>query len=612
MLQVSTGIYFRDGVELHETEHRRPMFCNLQLIGRNQIDIGTGSMAPETSMTTNGVSAVWVTLVERLEATRPDGTDEFLVSTGGDEIYEDLAAILSFAFNAVFDLDHDRARQLIGGRSRRPRTRRGAFISRMFDNDLRVTDEEIDEARLFIGQLLALSRPEYERGLRAIKRIVNAARRCVEDPTQAYTDYVASLEALSEGFDPPGLDWERLDSRKRKILNAALQGLAPEQTGEIQAAILEAERAGSKHRFVEFAKHHLTADFYREQLPPDVHPIRPTSLARALAKAYQVRSESVHGLKELMREAWIMSDGAHTVSPAGGDLMLTHEGLHRVCVYVVRSFVRQAPTEVDKAYNYRENLPNVVRMQLAPQYYMWRPENMTASTAQQRLDEVVSAFIEVLSKRDERLSVDMRPALERVEELLNGRMAAAPRRAMLASYLLWHLLTHPDLHRPDSDAWMDVAINELSGPSLESLTVAAVIGRQPPWSVDEWCDLAEDRHDDLQRRRPQPIRPAIDALLWIETARALSVDGSVVEARAALAHAVECMPGDQALVQQERQFEEGGPINVDLQGLVLGAAPGSESTQGSGAGDENPETKAADADEATRLGSLGRRIDAPD
>ena len=599
MLQVSTGLYFRDGVELHETEHRRPMFCNLQLIGRDQIDIGTGSMSPETSLTPNGVTAVWVTLVERLEATRPDGTDEFLVSTGGEEMYEDLAAILSFAFNAVFDLDHDRARQLIGERSRRPRTRRGAFISRMFDNDLRVTDEEIDEAKVFIGQLLALSRPEYERALRAIKRIVNAARRCVEDPTQAYTDYVASLEALSDGFDPPGLDWERLDSRKRKILNPALQGLSPEQKAEIQAAILEAERAGSKHRFVEFVKHHLTPDFYREQLPPQVHPIRPTSLPRALAQAYQVRSESVHSLKELVREAWIMSDGAHTVSPAGGDLMLTHEGLHRVCIYVVRSFVSLGPTQVDKSYNYRENLPNVVRMQLAPQYYMWRPENMTASTAQERLDEVVSIFIEVLSKREEQLSADMRPALERIEVLLNGPMDAAPRRAMLASYFLWHLLTHPDLHRPDSDTWMDVAIKELSGPSLESLTVAAVIGQQPPWSVDEWCDLAEDRHDDLQRRKPQPIRPAIDALLWIETARALSSDGSVVEARAALAHAVECMPGDPALVQQESEFEEGGPINIDLRGLVLGAAQGSGSTHGSDAGDGTTETEPADAGEAT-------------
>lgn len=469
----------------------------------------------------------------------------------------------------------------------------------MFDNDLRVTDEQIDDARVFIGQLLALSRPQYERALRAIGRIVNAARRCVDDPTQAYTDYVASLEALSEGFDPPRLDWERLDSRKRKILKPALQDLSPAQTADLQAAILEAERAGSKHRFVEFVRYHLTPGFYREELPPHVHPIRPTSLPRALARAYQVRSDSVHSLKELVPEAWVMSDGAHTVSPAGSDLMLTHEGLHRVCLHVVRSFVSRGPTQVDKSYNYRENLPNVVRAHLAPQYYMWRPENMTTSTAQERLDEVASIFIEVLSNREEQLSTDMRPALERIEQLLNGPMDAAPRRAMLASYFLWHWLTHPDLHRPSSERWMEVAVEELSGPSLESLTVAAVIGQQPPWSVDEWCDLAEDRHNDLQRRNPQPIRPAIDALLWVETARALSSDGSVLEARAALAHAVECMPGDPALVRQENKFDEGGPIDIDLRGLVLGAAPGSGSEQHSEAGDSSSKAEEQNGHEAT-------------
>lgn len=84
MLQVSTGIYFRDGVELHETEHRRPLFSNLDLIGRDEVDLAIGSMSPETSGATDGVTAWWVTVVERLEATRPDGTAEFLVSTGGE------------------------------------------------------------------------------------------------------------------------------------------------------------------------------------------------------------------------------------------------------------------------------------------------------------------------------------------------------------------------------------------------------------------------------------------------------------------------------------------------------------------------------------------------
>jgi hypothetical protein len=95
------------------------------------------------------------------------------------------------------------------------------------------------------------------------------------------------------------------------------------------------------------------------------------------------------------------------------------------------------------------------------------------------------------------------------------------------------------------------------------------------------------------------MRPAIDALLWVETARALSSDGSVVEARAALARAVECMPGDPALVLQEREFDEGGPLSIDLRSLVLGATRGAGREQGSEAGDGTTAIEGADADPAT-------------
>lgn len=59
------------------------------------------------------------------------------------------------------------------------------------------------------------------------------------------------------------------------------------------------------------------------------------------------------------------------------------------------------------------------------------------------------------------------------------------------------------------------------------------------------------------------------------------------------------MPGHPALVQQESDFEQGGPIHIDLQGLVLGVAPGSESEQGSEANDSIPETEARNAHEGT-------------
>jgi hypothetical protein len=146
-------------------------------------------------------------LIERLEAKQLNGEDEFMLSTGGAEILDDLAAVLSFAFNATFSASHDVVRRLVFELNNRSDRRASAnVLLRTFDQHLAIQPPEVEQAQIFIGDLLRLNRPIYEQALRALKRIVDAGRRAAEDPTQSYTDYVAALESLSAGFDPPGID----------------------------------------------------------------------------------------------------------------------------------------------------------------------------------------------------------------------------------------------------------------------------------------------------------------------------------------------------------------------------------------------------------------------
>jgi hypothetical protein len=62
---------------------------------------------------------VTVEAVERLEAVGPDGPPEGLRATTGRDLVRDLAAVLSFALNAVFLPDRDAVRALV------PPVRRG-------------------------------------------------------------------------------------------------------------------------------------------------------------------------------------------------------------------------------------------------------------------------------------------------------------------------------------------------------------------------------------------------------------------------------------------------------------------------------------------------------
>jgi hypothetical protein len=51
--------------------------------------------------------------VDRLEAKRADGTDESLIATGGSELVDDIAYVMSFVLNRTFSRDHDQVRRLV-------------------------------------------------------------------------------------------------------------------------------------------------------------------------------------------------------------------------------------------------------------------------------------------------------------------------------------------------------------------------------------------------------------------------------------------------------------------------------------------------------------------
>jgi hypothetical protein len=250
VLQIVTGKFFRD-VELRETTHRSVLFTNVKVLSRTEIVLPMAKLRPSTEIVP--VTTMAVELTERLEAVMPDGRDEILISTGGEELLNDLASVLSFASNAIFSADVDLVRRLVTGSNVGPDRRTPSHVlRRTFDSDLFLQEDEVDKVGHFVEQLVALNRTNFELSMRAIRQIVNASTRVADDPTLAYTMYVAALESLSSGVDPSEPSWTMLDNRKRRIIDAALAGVELLHAERIRSAILEAEQAGAARRFVTF------------------------------------------------------------------------------------------------------------------------------------------------------------------------------------------------------------------------------------------------------------------------------------------------------------------------------------------------------------------------
>lgn len=183
VLQIASGMYFRPGVPLHETLHRFTVYSNGLRIDSAPVELPIASLRFSTGMATP-LAPVTVEVWDRLEAERPDGEPEFMVATGGEELVADVATVLAFALNTTWSTDRDLVRRLVPNTL--PVGPRGGPSSQLrgtFDPQVLLSDDALADAAAFSTRLLALRRPEYEKAIRAIRRVVD--RRCSSPTTSA-------------------------------------------------------------------------------------------------------------------------------------------------------------------------------------------------------------------------------------------------------------------------------------------------------------------------------------------------------------------------------------------------------------------------------------------
>jgi hypothetical protein len=583
MLQIVTGMYFRSGARLNSRVHRAVLYTNRGILRSDEIELPVGKLLPSTGFPR--VSTVTVSVTEQLEAELPDGRDEILIATSGTELIDDLGDVLSFALNAVFSRDHDLVHRLVPASPADRRSSMSKQLRGTFDQLLVVTDAEIEGVRGFMTRLLVLRRPEFEATMKAIRRIVRAWQKVADDPTIAYTDIVAALESLS-AMDQAGPvpTWLNVDGRKRKLIDAALEGSDESTAGKVRQAVIEAEYAGARMRFIEFVLSNVSPTFYRQEAAEAIRPIRGPDLRRAVGLAYDIRSRNVHALTDLPPEAWVFTGGADTESPPGVGLMLSLEGLSQLARHVVRSYVASAPTDTDTTFNWRAAIPGQMKAELAPQYWVWRPEGLTKDTAAHYLDGFIRHLNDVKAGRAEGVS-DMNGVLGRIETLAPGMAASPAGTAMIALYCLWHRNLPPENHRSGAAAFLEKHKKALMAPSATAFAAGLLTGDLPAWPPDQWLSLASNRRQErAAKKSAQPLPPELDAALLVITAHMLLAAGQDSAAAQMAAWAVEELPGHKSLCAWEASIAAGQPpIKIDLTALILGTKPEADGTSESDA-----------------------------
>ena len=302
-------------------------------------------------------------------------------------------------------------------------------------------------------------------------------------------------------------------------------------------------------------------------------------------------------LEDLPPEAWVLGGGEETVSPPGMGTMLSLEGLARLGRHVVRSYVDRAPVEVDLTFDWRASLPGLVRMQAAPQYWVWSAEGFDQESASRYFSGLAGNLADAFAGRTEGVA-DIRAVLERIEQLLPGTADGPAKTLMVAIYALWHRALAPSDHRPRAADLLAEHERRLQRAEMPSFVAGLLSNQLPEWTDDQWHALATERRAQRSRRHHLELPAGFDAALQVMVAERLMEARQSDEARTLACFAVEELPGNSPLIAWEAGLATGQASQLDLRALVLqldpGATPQQEAPHCAGAPAAPPEPEAGE------------------
>lgn len=566
MLQIITGKFFRD-VPLTERLHRGVYYTNLRFPSEQSIETRVGRLLPSTGW--GGLSTPTYEITERLESVERNGSRSIMISTGGAELVNDFAAVVSFALNVTCTPDPDLTRRLVGdrnpglGMSNVP----SRYLQHTFNPEIIATEDADERLVAFIDKLVSLRRAVFEDVMRAIRQYVIATHRLGDSPDLAYTLFVAALESLAQSHDGHVGTWTDYEEAKRNRIDTALHDAPAEIADKVRAGILEVEQVALRRRFISFALAHLAPSFFRRDAEVVASPVSRTVLPRALDAAYRIRSRYVHRLKPLPK---ILGSPDHRfeIMEDDGNPILTFNGLARLVRHAILTFVNRQPAGEDPDFDYRQELPNIVRVRMASRYWIGQAEGLTVQSARSYLSAHFDEVGQVLAKAPDAAITDIPLILAKIEELVPGLAKASQRIPLLVLYASFHERVSEPHCRPNAEVFITRYSEELGSPAIETLFLYVSTGRELPWPLEEIEGLRRAYFDQKFSKHSLNVGFVAETMLTLCVAERYRIGGDESRARELIAFAVENYPASASLRAFEGRCANLSPL-PEINGLSI-------------------------------------------
>lgn len=510
MLQINSKKFFKTDSEVRSKTWRAVFHTNYELPSFLTIKTPAGDLQ---GVLDQGGTRMVVFSFEQYYEAELSSNGEYTIPRWGlpgpGPLVADMAAVLSFVWEATFTTDQQQAHRLLHQTQGLTRwSHPSDHLKRHFDPVvLFENDKDPKKLEAFLDALFGLKRSTYRVVMSSIRRFVSALHLMADDRSLAYVMIIAALESLAQEFTVNPKSWDYYPDSTRKKLDPILTELPEEQAQAIREILLEAEHQRLQFRFVNFIEQHITGSYYREEAREQNNPVPEHRLNALVNRLYVSRSKYVHKLEGLPQQVTALGAKHHPEwvkfpdQEEGEVHMLTFEGLARLFKHVVQTFIDQQPKFTSETYNYQQDDPGVMHV-FAPGY-MWLGdiEEPNKTDWNERVTELLK-LLDLSESGQPQPLPNMKPLMSLIEKNLSG----IPQKMRVSAYLfyaIYHFKTPPALHLREHEKFLSRNENLLGHSTLARWIYEALKPTLSTYEFDaDKLDQAGESHlRDLKKNR---------------------------------------------------------------------------------------------------------------
>jgi len=380
-----------------------------------------------------------------------------LVRTGDPDILEQFILLATFGLRSYFAPFRDEVSQIcrkssLGSTDQYVPCQ---FIPRLFEPGINGNQQEVTSFIKLVNKVISLRRQAYTSVMNALKTLRNALLVSNYNIDLSYSMLVYCLEALTQDFDKFSPSWEDYDQDQKKRLDIIFDSLEKTKAKSIREILVSSANLRLRKRFISFITSHITESFFFEEAEKIKIPIRKSYLERSLSNAYLLRSKFVHQLVPILHQLRIPNISRGDVFIWDKEPYLTLSGLLRLTFHVLNNFISSCDSVESEDINWRQELPGVVTMKLAPQYWIGKTKGFDQRNAMSRFSGMLSQICAAISKNEP--ITDLKKLMQLLENEIPGAKQVN-KRSMLAMYWLYNAIIGKDARRPDWEKFLDGSI----------------------------------------------------------------------------------------------------------------------------------------------------------